>query len=179
MSRISYTLLLICTFCLVAVVVGNPIWKVFCSSSLVYRGRLDPIVSPGTISTHSHRVYGGQNFGPSTATTTPLEQYNYLAKSNCTTCSISKDLSNYWVPDLYYQWPNGSFQLVPNAGLTIYYLSRSGSGNQSNPTFTAFPEGLRMLAGSPLRRSYTNGSVADKAISYVCLSSTAQNVNYF
>eukprot|EP01088_Endostelium_zonatum_P014628 TRINITY_DN328_c0_g1_i1.p1 TRINITY_DN328_c0_g1~~TRINITY_DN328_c0_g1_i1.p1 ORF type:complete len:553 (-),score=90.91 TRINITY_DN328_c0_g1_i1:36-1694(-) len=166
--RLNYLLVFLCC---VGVAFSLPIWKIFCSSNLIYRGRIDPIVNPGAISGHSHRVYGGQNFGPGSTTINATQQYNYLTRSQCTSCSNSKDLSNYWIPDLYYQYPTGTFQLVPNAGLTVYYLSRGGTGNQSQPVMTAFPEGLRMLAGSPYRRSFTNGSVADKAISYNCLTS--------
>jgi hypothetical protein len=70
---------------------------------------------------------------------------------------------------LYWKGPDG-FQLVPNGGVTVYYLSRGGSGNQSHPHFTAFPKGFRMVAGSPFRRDFNN-SVPEQAISYACLSS--------
>lgn len=94
-----------------------------------------------------------------------------MRASPCTTCSIGKaDLSAYWHPDLYYQWPNGTYSLVPTGGLTIYYLHRSGTGDQANPAWRAFPPGFRMVSGDPTRRSYNSSSVADQAISFACLS---------
>jgi hypothetical protein len=43
-----------------------------------------------------------------------------------------------------------------------YYLSRGGS-TQTNPKFTAFPKGFRMVAGDPFRRNNTLQTNADKA----------------
>ena len=84
-----------------------------------------------------------------------------MLASPCTTCSIKTvDNSAYWHPDLYYQysplspiysfffllffsfifllmhprWPNGSLSLVPNGGLTVYYLARSG--DNPSPLFS-------------------------------------------
>jgi hypothetical protein len=61
---------------------------------------------------------------------------------------------------------------VPDGGLTVYYLSRSGSGSQAHPKFTAIPAGFRMVAGSPFRRDF-NGSTDELAVSYACLSTSA------
>jgi len=81
------------------------------------------------------------------------------------------DNSNYWTPDLYYRWPNGTYSLVPDSGLTVYYLSRKGATgkNQTDPNWQPIPKGLRMLAGDPTRRNY-DGSVKHNAVSYVCLN---------
>jgi len=100
----------------------------------------------------------------------PLTEYKRMFASSCTTCSITIDKSAYWIPDLYYQWPNGSLTLVPNGGLTVYYLARAGTGNQTNPNYQAFPPGFRMTSGYPFRRSY-NGSVPEQGITWACLSS--------
>ncbi len=70
----------------------------------------------------------------------------------------------------YYRWPNGTLSLVPEGGLTIYYLSRGGDygGPQyTNPNFQPFPKGLRMVAGDPLRRTFNESNVEHLAISYV------------
>lgn len=145
---------------------GDPIWKVFCSGGPIFRGRIDPIVNPGAISGHSHKVVGGSRFSAATLTMTPIEVFNDLYASSCTTCSLpTVDMSAYWHPDLYYMWPNGTFSMVPNSGLTVYYLSRSGSGAQANPNWQPIPKGLRMLAGNPYRRNFS-GSLEDRAISY-------------
>jgi len=114
-----------------------PFWKVFCQQTPVYRGRADPIVQPGTVSNHVHKVFGGSAFDRSSSSETPISMYKRMFASECTTCSITIDKSAYWIPDLYYQWPNGSLTLVPTGGLTVYYLGRAGNGNQSSPNFQA------------------------------------------
>jgi len=157
-----------------------PFWKVFCQQTPVYRGRADPIVQPGTVSNHVHKVFGGSAFDRSSSSETPISMYKRMFASECTTCSITIDKSAYWIPDLYYQWPNGSLTLVPTGGLTVYYLGRAGNGNQSSPNFQAFPPGFRMTSGNPFIRSY-NGSVAQQAITWACLSSDkpyAQQPNF-
>lgn len=147
----------------------HPFWKVFCDQTPIYRGRLDTIVNPGVLSGHVHRVFGGNAFNPGDPARTPLEEYNILQTSTCTTCSITVDKTNYWVPDLYYKWPDGTFQLVPSAGLTVYYPTRVGNGNQSNPKYRAFPKGLRMIAGDPYRRTLNTSSHADMAVTFACI----------
>jgi len=148
----------------------EPLIKVFCAGGPLFRGRLDSIVSPGVVSGHVHKVAGASNFGPAQTSQTPLQVYNDLRASPCTTCSIPKvDLSAYWHPELYYRWPNGSLQLVPGGGLTVYYLARNGP-TQQNPAWKAFPPGFRMLSGSPFRRTYDPSSAADNAITFACLS---------
>lgn len=43
-----------------------------------------------------------------------------LMNSECTSCSITQDLSVYWTPPLYFENENGSFTLVPQmGGLTV------------------------------------------------------------
>jgi len=150
-----------------------PLIKVFCSGTPLYRGRVDSLIAPGNYSGHVHKVAGGSNFGPALASQTPIQVYNDMLQSACTTCSIGTvDLSAYWHPDLYYQWPNGSLSVVPKGGLTIYYLARAGSGAQANPKWTAFPAGFRMISGNPFRRTYNDSSIADRAISFACLGTS-------
>lgn len=98
--------------------------------------------------------------------------FQSLQKSNCTSCEISTDKSAYWTPILYYRHANGSFEEVPNEGMTIYYLGRGDNKTNIQP----FPPGFRMLSGDPSARSYDTqnlipGSKRPKAdrVSFACL----------
>ncbi|KAI0284869.1 hypothetical protein BC826DRAFT_1109484 [Russula brevipes] len=87
-----------------------------------------------------------------------------LRNSDCTTCKVKDDKSAYWIPELYYQYKNGSFQAVSHGGMLVYYLQRGAA----NETVQAFPDGLRLLAGNPFLRSYA-GTPEAKAISWKCI----------
>jgi hypothetical protein len=78
--------------------------------------RADPIVNPGQVSDHVHTIMGGNGFG--------FEMnYTNTQNSTCSSCTVTKDLSNYWIPALYYKAKNGSFIAVgQNGGATVYYL---------------------------------------------------------
>ena len=65
---------------------------------------------------------------------------------------------------------NGSFHNVKNSGALIYYLQRRGSASEK---LIAFPEGFRMLAGDPMRRSLAGSGIEQKGIGYVCLGGAA------
>ena len=53
--------------------------------------------------------------------------------ADCTTCTFTDDLSNYWTANLYFRARNGTFKRVPQMpnrflegsrqGMTIYYAS--------------------------------------------------------
>lgn len=94
-------------------------------------------------------VHGASGFkGPST--------YESLRQSNCTSCLVKEDLSNYWFPKLYFHdRAANKFEEVNNGGLLIYYQNR-GDEDVSNggPGIVAFPPGLKMISGSPMRRSH-------------------------
>jgi len=47
-----------------------------------------------------------------------------LQTATCSTCEVQEDKSAYWTPSLYYQHPNGTFESVPNDGMTVYYVGR-------------------------------------------------------
>lgn len=51
-----------------------------------------------------------------------------LLASECTSCQIQSDKSAYWTPGFYYQHADGTFEEVPNSGMTIYYLGRGEEG---------------------------------------------------
>jgi Domain of unknown function (DUF1996) len=78
------------------------------------RARLDPVVSPGIVSGHTHSVFGGSNFGSIVTT-------NSLAQSECTTIENRLDKSAYWTPPPYGRNANGTFSALRNVGLSIYY----------------------------------------------------------
>ncbi|KAF5573947.1 WSC domain-containing protein [Fusarium pseudoanthophilum] len=90
--------------------------------------------------------------------------------STCTTCKAREDLSNYWIPNLYYRAPDGTFEDVPQTGgMLVYYLQRSDPKDpEYEKGLLAFPEGFQMLAGNPHLRSFKN-TLEQRAISYACL----------
>jgi hypothetical protein len=58
--------------------------------------RLDPIISPGAVSSHVHVAVGARAFGP-IATNVSAQA------AGCTTSPVQADKSMYWVPQLYHQ----------------------------------------------------------------------------
>ncbi|KDR70134.1 hypothetical protein GALMADRAFT_887752 [Galerina marginata CBS 339.88] len=152
----------------------NAWFRVACTTPLVQE-RIDPIVSPGASpSNHVHTVHGANRFAANST-------YDTLRTSSCTNCLVAQDLSNYWFPKLYFQDPKTKlFEPVPNGGLLVYYQNR-GNGDVSNggPGLKAFPAGLKMISGNPLRRSrkYTPGEgsqaeLAERAVEWECLRYT-------
>ncbi|KAI5475386.1 WSC and DUF1996 domain containing protein [Pseudohyphozyma bogoriensis] len=68
----------------------------------------------------------------------------------------------------YFQWKNGSFTKVDQVGGgLIYYLPRNHS-TDTTPVM-AFPDGLRMLIGNPMLRTYNASSPMAQAIGWNCL----------
>ncbi|PBK62265.1 hypothetical protein ARMSODRAFT_964281 [Armillaria solidipes] len=166
---------------LLLVAVGANAWfRLPCTLPLVQE-RLDPILQPGlNPSQHVHTVHGGSNFGPSST-------YQTMRQSQCTSCQVGQDLSNYWFPKLYFRDPEtGLFESVANGGLLIYYQNR-GSMDVANggPGLKAFPEGFRMITGDPRKRSFqyptglgTQAELAERAIAWICLRYTTSNPDY-
>ncbi|KAL8846825.1 MAG: hypothetical protein Q9221_008111 [Calogaya cf. arnoldii] len=74
--------------------------------------------------------------------------------STCTSVSIISDLSNYWMPNLYFH-KNGKFTLVPEyepgGKHKIYY--KYGHGGKADPGRSEFPKNFRMMAGKANLRS--------------------------
>ena len=79
-------------------------------------GREDPIISPGSVSSHVHTVIGGNAFSPSMLDQQALQQ------STCTTSQVKNDRSNYWVPSLFFHASNGSFIPVQATQFNVYYM---------------------------------------------------------
>jgi hypothetical protein len=91
-------------------------WILGCGRPVVVE-RVDPIVNPGQSvrSDHLHSVLGGNSFASNLT-------YDLTQGSTCTTCVVTKDLSNYWTPTLYFRAQNGSFIAVNQVGgANIYY----------------------------------------------------------
>ncbi|KAF1814963.1 WSC-domain-containing protein [Eremomyces bilateralis CBS 781.70] len=135
--------------------------------------RADPIVNPGQIAGHVHKIVGGDGFDLTM-------DYDKAVASSCSTCQIKQDKSNYWTPKLYYQAQNGSFINVPgpgdpedkNSGMIVYYQQRG-----PNPkALKAFPKGFRMLAGNPSKRSF-GGDFASDAVRFACLDAGKPETN--
>ncbi|KAH9959194.1 hypothetical protein BC827DRAFT_1301881 [Russula dissimulans] len=142
---------------------ANAFWRLPCTKP-VLDARVDPIVNPGKASGHTHTIMGSGAIGFSTT-------FADLRNSDCTTCKVKDDKSAYWIPELYYQYKNESFQAVSHGGMLVYYLQRGAA----NETVQAFPDGLRVLAGNPFLRSYTDTPEAE-AISWNCINFNAAPV---
>ena len=79
--------------------VGN-----FWSSPLV-EARMDPVISPGVVSSHVHTVVGGNGFS--------MEMGQEDANdANCTQSKVLADKSNYWFPALYHRNTDETFTKV-------------------------------------------------------------------
>ena len=80
--------------------------------------------------TDAQSSVGGSNFAATTS-------FDILQKSECTSCQgscysnarkttlaemiriVTQDLSNYWVPELYFQYGNGSFEAVDGGDILV------------------------------------------------------------
>ena len=142
---------------------SHAFWRMNCG--IIQTGRIDPIVSPGKVSSHVHKIAGAANIGLAST-------YDHLQQASCTSCEIQADKSVYWTPQMYYQHSDGQFEEVDNKGMTIYYLGRGDKAADIQP----FPPGLRMVSGDPLARTYNTSTlthnndrpVADR-VSFACL----------
>jgi hypothetical protein len=107
-----------------------------------------------------HTVMGSSGFGMSST-------YGSLFDASCTTCQLSVDKSAYWVPSLYYVSKDGKnfTSVTQNGGSLMYYLFRRD--NDQIP-LVAFPEGFRMVTGSPYYRG-DQGTLESQALSWACI----------
>ena len=126
------------------------------TESILVIERADPIVSPGAVAGHVHRVIGGSNFG------VEIPSSDYLRESECTSSGIQEDKSAYWFPQLYFEYADGSFELVPGGPVT-YYLFPDQPGQT-----TIFPDNFRMISGNA-SQAPPLGSFAQEAVSFLCL----------
>lgn len=127
--------------------VAAAFWRMECRGR-VGLARLDPLMSPGTASQHSHTIHGSSGFNENP---THADLFN----GDCTSCVVTEDKSAYWTPNLYFKHANGTFQEVQQVGgmLAYYFLHK----DQKNPgsEIKAFPNDFRMIAGDSNRRSYS------------------------
>ncbi|GAA94957.1 uncharacterized protein L969DRAFT_53138 [Mixia osmundae IAM 14324] len=125
--------------------------------------RIDPIVSPGTFSSHAHVLHGA-------ATISPTAAYADLRAAPCSSCEVVDDLSAYWTPMPYFAWANGSFTaLKQQDGIFAYYMRRP----VGNETVQAFPAGFKMLAGTSALRSFNASSLEQQGVAWSCRGSSA------
>ncbi|KAF8494105.1 hypothetical protein F5888DRAFT_1617148 [Russula emetica] len=136
---------------------ANAFWRLPCSKPIM-NARVDPIISPGIPSSHSHAIMGSNAIGFNTT-------FDSLRNSECSTCQVKDDKSVYWIPELFYEHKNRSFEVVPHGGMLVYYLQR----NAPNETVEAFPDGLRMFTGNPYLRSDPQNQES-QAISWLCIN---------
>ncbi|RYP35785.1 hypothetical protein DL766_002345 [Monosporascus sp. MC13-8B] len=105
-------------------------------------GRIDPIVSPGTNSSHSHGIMGGNAFD----LTIDGDQ---LLSSSCTNSKVTNDKSNYWVPQIWFHSPEtGKFKQVPLYYMNVYYFF-----DPTNDEIMPFPPGLKIVSGDAMKRT--------------------------
>ncbi|KAJ3787033.1 hypothetical protein GGU10DRAFT_374333 [Lentinula aff. detonsa] len=165
--------------------------------------RLDPILSPGAVSGHTHSVVGGSNFGMNITT-------DSLRDSQCTSMPIEQDKSNYWYPHLYFECVLvnafaplllSSFFLDTRTGRSQLwtwvmsfvlflrllsplivrslpdYLYNDAEEGQAN-TVQAFPDNFRMISGDMTLRSYNASSYAQQAVTFLCLDFNGVSTKY-
>ncbi|OBT83248.1 hypothetical protein VE02_08150 [Pseudogymnoascus sp. 03VT05] len=155
---------------LLAIAPADAFWRLPCRAPLLYE-RTDPIVNPATTSAHSHTIMGGNGLSNDMT-------YADTQASTCSSCTVTKDFSNYWVPNLYYKGQEGSFTSVEQiGGALIYYLQRADPWDpEYEQDLLAFPEGFRMLAGDPMLRSFSN-TLEQPAINFACLGTDTKETN--
>ncbi|KZW02975.1 hypothetical protein EXIGLDRAFT_636604 [Exidia glandulosa HHB12029] len=154
---------------------AHAFWRLACPRDALVRERADPIVSPGVASGHLHVVHGGAGFALNTT-------FDAMRASDCTSCEIANDKSNYWTPSLWFNDPKtGKVEPVNGGGILVYYLQRGDSA----ANLTAFPAGFRMLAGDMTLRSKkfedgegSQGELAERALKWSCLRYTDGATGY-
>jgi hypothetical protein len=120
---------------------------------MISYGRLDPILSPGVVSSHVHQINGANAMQAS-------YDYDTLRReSTCSSVVVQDDLSNYWSPAMYHYDGASNYSLML-ARFSVYYkfdtFSYSATNTSGSDTRVAFPEGLVMLAGDMYKRNATD-----------------------
>lgn len=143
---------------LLAVVPVRSFWII--SHHPLVAQRLDPIVAPNGISSHTHTFVGSAAIQP-----------NQNVDTMCTTSPVKADKSKYWAPQLYYyRGDSQTFDAVPLNFVNTYYLTRGGPTMGEDPSkLQPFPKGLQMIAGNAMLDAPNPDPTKAKAVSYVCL----------
>ena len=90
----------------------------FWSSPLV-EARMDPVITPGKVSSHVHTVVGGDAFSINMG----QEDAN---NAKCTQSRVLGDKSNYWFPPPYHQNSDGTFTKVELDYVKAYCMLTPG-----------------------------------------------------
>eukprot|EP00555_Chaetoceros_dichaeta_P012981 CAMPEP_0198265106 /NCGR_PEP_ID=MMETSP1447-20131203/20280_1 /TAXON_ID=420782 /ORGANISM="Chaetoceros dichaeta, Strain CCMP1751" /LENGTH=394 /DNA_ID=CAMNT_0043954395 /DNA_START=71 /DNA_END=1252 /DNA_ORIENTATION=- len=145
--------LLLLLSCLSNVTVTAKTVKVFAQNvGLLVDTRLDPLVNPGTCSSHVHSVYGNAQFG-ATVDEDVFEDddwRNTEGKINRTTSELTANLSLYWAPSLYI-WDGQEHHLVPSFARPYYRMKVNSDGDRSK--VHPFPKFLRLIVGDASRKN--------------------------
>ena len=163
--HLAFLLPLLLLLSLLSLPTLSDVLRLSCGNTLTV-GRVDPIISPGAItSNHAHTVYGASAFSPTVT-------YASLVASKCATCQLVEDNSVYWFPTLYYHnVTTNTYTSVEQSppGAAIYYLQRTFGPNE---TITAFPPGFRMIAGNMGQRTAYTATDPNfvPPVNFVCLN---------
>lgn len=133
---------------------------------------INPISFPGQSPIGTvNSIVGASAFAPGVT-------FEEQRASNCTTCNVNKDKSNYWVPQLYvHKKSTSSFIPVQNE-MHIYYKPIDAKGDMNGrpsnelEQLHPFPPGFRMIAGNPAATTPLAGNSTDTSVmtvSYKCL----------
>ncbi|KAJ3800140.1 hypothetical protein GGU11DRAFT_774411 [Lentinula aff. detonsa] len=160
----------ICQMLVLAQSFGVNAYWLMASNNVLTTQRMDPIVSPGEVSSHVHSVLGGSGFGLNVST-------SILQGSECTSIPVQEDKSNYWFPTESNRRNDGSFTSV--SGNAVMYVFRSHPffdylfSDTSNST-TAFPNNVR----DTTLRTLNASSFAQQAITFLCLQFSGTSNRY-
>lgn len=131
--------------------------------------RSDPIVFPNAPGGHVHSIIGGNAFQRN------MPGMYDAFNANATTCDKAIDHSNYWVPQLYHSRSDKTWEMVKWNNAAVYYQKRacnySPTAQNCDRSFVplAFPNGFRMIAGDPFRRTQNNTLFSNRAVSIMCI----------
>lgn len=116
--------------------------------------RMDPLVDPGTCTSHVHSVYGNAQFGSTVDESMyhDADWRNSDGKYDQTTSELIPNLSSYWVPSLYIYHPRKrKYYLVPSFARPYYRMEYR---NEDRSTVNPYPPFLRMIVGDASRAEY-------------------------
>ena len=158
-ASLSLLLALLCTV-LTAQTAEARLGFFILSHGRVKTSRVDPIVSPGQLSSHVHNFVGMNGIDADITTPEALD-----SASTCTSAPLTDDKSSYWAPQLYkYNSTVDTFSPVTLSFVNTYYLVRG------NTNVTAFPRGLKMVAGNAKATGPAATEQLRGAVSFVCLN---------